>query len=116
MPSELYQVNLSHPAPPASTHGGSGSPEGVIPGSPFATWVDTDSDTLYVKVTGAGTTTGWAQVSGGVASGTGLHQGTGSPEGVVTASVGELYLDTAAVAIYAKVSGAGNTGWQVMVS
>ena len=40
--------------------------------------------------------------------------GTGSPEGVVTASVGRWYVDTSTsgTGIYLKESGDGNTGWQ----
>lgn len=40
--------------------------------------------------------------------------GTGSPEGVVTASVGSMYTDVAGGAgttLYVKESGSGNTGW-----
>ena len=40
--------------------------------------------------------------------------GTGSPEGVLTANVGKLYIDTGAAAgtgLYIKETGAGNTGW-----
>jgi hypothetical protein len=47
---------------------------------------------------------------------TDLHvlNGTGDPEGVVTASVGTLYLRAdggANTTLYIKESGAGNTGW-----
>lgn len=38
-------------------------------------------------------------------------QGTGSPEGVITAPVGTEYVDTAAGVKYIKTSGSGNTGW-----
>lgn len=40
--------------------------------------------------------------------------GTGSPEGVVTATPGKLYSDTGAAAgtgLYVKETGDGNTGW-----
>ena len=39
--------------------------------------------------------------------------GTGSPEGVIIATTGRWYVDTAAVGtgIYLKESGEGNTGW-----
>ena len=43
-----------------------------------------------------------------------LRWGTGSPNGVVTASVGSIYLDTAGGAgttLYIKETGTGNTGW-----
>lgn len=45
----------------------------------------------------------------------GIYTGTGTPEGVVTASVGALYRRTdggASTTLYVKESGAGsNTGW-----
>ena len=37
--------------------------------------------------------------------------GSGSPEGVQTANVGQSYEDTTNGAIYFKISGSGNTGW-----
>ena len=43
--------------------------------------------------------------------------GTGSPEGVVTAEPFKTYLDTAAAAgsnFFVKKTGAGNTGWQLV--
>lgn len=43
-----------------------------------------------------------------------LHTGTGSPESVVTATVGHLYLRSdggAGTTLYVKESGSGNTGW-----
>lgn len=41
-----------------------------------------------------------------------ISMGTGSPEGVITAPVGSLFLRTdAATSLYVKQTGAGNTGW-----
>lgn len=39
-----------------------------------------------------------------------ISAGSGSPEGVVTAEPGSLYLDTTG-GLYVKASGSGNTGW-----
>lgn len=45
-------------------------------------------------------------------SGTEINVGSGSPEGVVAAPVGSLYLRTGGTAaLYVKATGAGNTGW-----
>lgn len=55
----------------------------------------------------------WAAAGGGSSDLT----GTGFPEGVVTAAVGTVYIDTAATcgAIrWIKASGSGNTGWRVL--
>lgn len=43
-----------------------------------------------------------------------LYIGTGTPEGVVTAGVGSIFLRTdggAGTTLYVKQSGTGNTGW-----
>lgn len=50
----------------------------------------------------------------GFVSGPTINFGSGSPEGVVTATVGSLYLNTAGgtdTTLYTKNSGSGNTGW-----
>lgn len=44
-------------------------------------------------------------------------QGTGSPEGVLTAEIGQRYMDTAGAAgsvLYIKQSGSGDTGWKLV--
>lgn len=44
----------------------------------------------------------------------GIHAGTGSPESVITAPIGSLFLRTdggAATTLYVKETGTGNTGW-----
>ena len=53
---------------------------------------------------------GYVQVGGGGK----IFSGTGSPEGVVTAGVGSIFMRTdggAGTSIYCKESGSGNTGW-----
>lgn len=59
---------------------------------------------------GAFDATGGIQIQ----SGAYIYSGTGSPENVVTASVGSLYLRTdggANTTLYVKETGTGNTGW-----
>src|SRR3989344_5374149 len=46
----------------------------------------------------------------------GIHTGAGSPEAVVTAGVGSLYVDNDSGDLYRKSSGSGNTGWVEMTS
>lgn len=41
--------------------------------------------------------------------------GPGSPEGVLTATVGSVYINTSNGEIYRKTSGTGNTGWQASI-
>lgn len=50
----------------------------------------------------------------GGSSGATIRSGSGSPEGAVTGSVGDLYLRTngaAGTILYEKATGSGNTGW-----
>ena len=49
-----------------------------------------------------------------ISTGTGLHHGTGSPEGSVTAPIGSQYMRSdggVGTSFYVKESGTGNTGW-----
>ena len=46
-----------------------------------------------------------------------VQEGTGSPEGVVTAPVGSVFLRSdggASTTMYVKESGSGNTGWRAV--
>ncbi len=43
-----------------------------------------------------------------------IRYGTGTPEGVITGVIGDLFLRTdggASTTLYVKTSGTGNTGW-----
>jgi hypothetical protein len=71
----------------------------------------TEGDARYRELTDAVT---YAEITGKPAALALLYTGTGSPETVVTAGVGSLYLRTdggAGTTLYVKESGAGNTGW-----
>ena len=46
----------------------------------------------------------------------GVFSGIGSPEGVVTAPVGSVYLQSDGGSFWAKESGTGNTGWVELIS
>lgn len=76
--------------------------------------VDPAADVVAV-VDSSATETKKATVAALVAAGQKLiFSGTGSPEGVVTASVPALYIDITTPAdpvLYFKTSGTGNTGW-----
>lgn len=92
---------------------GAGSPEGVVVaniGSLYLRNNGASGTALYVKIASDGLNTGWATVPNAP-----IYSGAGSPEGVVTASEGAIYLRTGASAVgfslYYKESGTGNTGW-----
>lgn len=50
------------PAGPSSGFIGAGSPEGAQVADPGATYFNTTDSTFWVKETGTGTNTGWAQL------------------------------------------------------
>lgn len=71
----------------------------------------TEGDARYRELTDAVT---YTEITGKPAALALLYTGTGSPETVVTAGVGSLYLRTdggAGTTLYVKESGTGNTGW-----
>lgn len=53
----------------------------------------------------------------GASGGGSSFTGSGSPEGVVTATEGKLYVDQATTppSLWAKASGTGNTGWVILI-
>ncbi|NBW08429.1 MAG: hypothetical protein EBR82_10410 [Caulobacteraceae bacterium] len=90
----------------------------------FAQYYNSTDDKLYLYNSNGGATlvatertTGNTKFTGTVAvQGTAaqIYSGTGSPEGVVTASPGSLYLNVSGgnnTTLYVKQSGTGNTGW-----
>jgi hypothetical protein len=117
---------------------GSGTPEGAITapvGSIFHRTDGGSNTTFYIKSSGAGTNSGWAPaivanssptVDGLIVTNTVrlggalMSTGTGSPEGVVVGSVGDLYRRTdggSNTTLYMKESGAStDTGWVAMIS
>lgn len=71
-----------------------------------------DSDKFKI-VNGGGSTLFTLDTTGNLTS-TNIKRGTGSPEGVVTGTVGDLFLRTdggTSTTLYVKQSGTGNTGW-----
>ena len=96
----------------------------TIDGTPFALWRADPMARQYTDDYGTrwtlnGTAWEWRdanalQIGGPQASD--VITGSGFPEGVVTAPIGQRYIDTAATAgaiEWIKASGAGNTGWKL---
>jgi len=71
-----------------------------------------NANEIYLS-NGAGSGT-WTDVSSLISIQPYLFTGTGTPEGVVTANIGSLFLRQdggASTTLYVKESGTGNTGW-----
>ncbi len=100
------------------------SPGGAVSASPGTLYIDTNAGSIWYKDSGTGTS-GWVRQAdypyvdamGNSATATltaRIATGTGTPEGVVTATVGSLFKRTdgaSGTAIYVKETGTGNTGW-----
>jgi hypothetical protein len=74
------------------------------PSGDYGAWDDLINELLRVTLEEDGT---WKNIK----------FGTGSPEGVVTATVGKVFLRTdgsPGVTMYIKETGSGNTGWQAV--
>jgi hypothetical protein len=77
------------------------------------------SGSSYLSLSGGQMTgpIGVGDVDGNFSTAVQIIKGSGSPEGVVTAPVGSLYLNSsggAGTTLYIKESGTGNTGWSAV--
>lgn len=90
---------------------GSVAPDGVVTADIGSTYRRTDTGASYTKTSGSGNT-GWALNAGSPDEDLDVVTGTGSPEGVVTAGAGTIYVREDVSQIWLKSTGSGNTGWR----
>lgn len=99
-----------------------GTQAGKLGGQGYGIYTGTSTGNVFsnywcsANVTGAvgGTTPYTSNSFGDEHGGLKIRRGTGSPEGVVTGAVGDVFLRTdggAVTTFYIKESGTGNTGW-----
>ena len=75
-------------------------------------WVNTSAATVFLS-TGTAAVGDWKKMD---VAATGNFSGSGTPEGVVTASPGATYTDVADPPLFwVKITGAGNTGWRQLI-
>jgi len=85
---------------------GDGAPDDTL-GQDGDVYVDESIGDIYAKQNDV-----WSIVAGPSAGGGAIAPGSGSPQGVVTASPGQVYWDSTNKQLWVKESGSGNTGWQ----
>lgn len=121
---------LAKTAPIAVTPNGSGvfsqslwGNDAITPSGTFYTvaLLDEQGNTIQIacyKFTGSGSIDLSAQAPYNPPAppppGIGFVSGSGSPEGVITASPGWVYSDFTNGELYVKHTGAGNTGWKII--
>lgn len=89
---------------------GEGNPEGSVAGSMGTLYQDLKNAKLFIKETPSGNE-GWAQLATEDYLNNIFMRGLGSPEGVVSASKGVLYIDANNASLYIKSTITGTTGW-----
>jgi len=114
MAQDAFGNWISNPQPPAqgdlpaSMRGvlyGAGAPSSDL-GRTGQGYINTSNGDWYTKKD-----TGWELQAGGGGGGASVTTGTVDPEGVETAEVGTIYVNTSAKKLFVKESGSGNTGW-----
>ena len=93
---------------------GSGSPQGVVEAGRGVIYQDLANGDLYIKALSDGSV-GWTKFVTDTELSNMLIEGIGSPEAVVIANKGTLYIDKVNAALYIKAQNEGNTGW-VLIS
>ena len=93
---------------------GSGAPEGNVSAAKGSVYQDLTDGTAYIKQFANTDNTGWSELMTLELLENYLIQGSGSPEGVVSAPKGVLFIDRASAALYIKVTSTGNTGWDLI--
>ena len=94
-------------------YNGSGSPEGMQVASVGSVYQDLVGGSLYIKQFG-NDSFGWTKFVNLDKLEEILKQGNGSPESVVAAGKGVLYIDVVNSGLYIKTTSTGNSGWMLI--
>lgn len=93
---------------------GSGSPQGNVDARKGVIYQDLENGDLYIKITAVGISTGWTKFVTENVLREIILEGIGSPEEVVEAARGALFVDKANAALYIKTTTEGTTGWKLI--
>ena len=93
---------------------GNGDPNNSVSAPKGSIYQDLTNGTAYIKQFANTDNTGWSEFMTLESLEDYLIQGAGSPEGVVAAPKGILYIDKTNVALYLKSTATGNIGWNLI--
>ena len=93
---------------------GRGNPEGEVEAEIGSIYQDLDNGLAYIKQFITSDSTGWSELMTIGSLSEYLLQDVGSPEGVVTAAKGVLYVDRGNANLYIKTTNIGSTGWNLI--
>ena len=93
---------------------GEGNPEGNVDAGKGVIYQDLSNGDLYIKLLAQGSS-GWTKFVTDYEMKSMLIEGVGSPEGVVLATKGTLYVDKVDASLYIKAEDENNIGW-VLIS
>ena len=90
---------------------GNGDPEGNVDAAIGSLYQDLTNGTVYIKQFTTSDNTGWSELMTLGSLSNYIIHGMDSPEGVVTAVKGVMYIDKGTASLYIKSTEVGNTGW-----
>ena len=90
---------------------GNGDPNNNVSAPKGSLYQDLANGVVYIKQFASTGNTGWSEFMTLESLEDYLIQGAGSPEGIVAAAKGILYVDKMNAALYLKSTATGNTGW-----
>ena len=93
---------------------GNGDPNNSVSAPKGSIYQDLTNGTAYIKQFANTDNTGWSEFMTLESLEDYIIQGAGSPEGVVVASKGILYIDKTNATLYLKSTATGNTGWNLI--
>lgn len=91
---------------------GSGDPSGSVTANRGSMYQDITGGAVYINIDGS--IGGWSKIIEEEELATYIRQGGGSPEGIVEASKGILYIDNVNSGLYIKTTATGDTGWALI--
>ena len=93
---------------------GNGDPNNSVSAPKGSVYQDLTNGIVYIKQFANTDSTGWSELMTLESFEDFIIQGAGSPEGIIAATKGVLYVDKTNATLYLKSTATGNTGWTLI--